>query len=122
MTDMLVLLDTNVVITHLRSGLLLNVGSETEFAVSVITEAELFRLAGISDEEETHVAFFLKYTKIFAVDSGIARMAARLGRTRKTGLPDLLIAATAITHGISLATKNRKDFSKIPELTFWDMK
>ncbi|MBI2410332.1 MAG: hypothetical protein HYV32_00350 [Candidatus Kerfeldbacteria bacterium] len=51
------------------------------------------------------------------MDSLIAERAAMLGRTRKTKLPDLLIAATALILDIPLITKNKKDFRKIPGLT-----
>lgn len=54
--------------------------------------------------------------KIRSVDSRIARAAAQLGRTRKTKLPDLIIAATAIEFDIPLITKNVKDFRNIPRL------
>lgn len=113
---MLVLLDTNIVIEHLRFGMLSNVSSGIQFAVSVITEAELFRFAGMADDEEECIRLFLRFTNVIPIDSEIAQVAARLGRTRPTKLPDLLIAATALVHRIPLVTKNTRDFSRIQDL------
>jgi len=112
----LILLDTNVVIEHLRSGILTAAASDTLFAISVITEAELFQYAGMGHVEEQALNEFLEITKIYLVDSRIARLAASLGKTRKTDLPDLLIAATALEYGIPLITRNLRDFKNISDL------
>ncbi|MBI4256941.1 type II toxin-antitoxin system VapC family toxin [Candidatus Uhrbacteria bacterium] len=117
---MLVLLDTNIVIEHLQKGILADTPKEVAFAVSVITEAELLQLAGLPDVEESIIDDFLQLTRTLVIDSSIARRAAHLSRTRKTGLPDLLIAATALEWRALLATRNKKDFNGIPGLEFYD--
>jgi predicted nucleic acid-binding protein len=114
--SMTMLLDTNIVIEHLRSGILTASPNDVRFAISVITEAELFQFAGISGAEESDIDEFLRITKIYPIDSHIARVAAGLGRTRKNNLPDLLIAATALDYRIPLITRNTRDFKNIPEL------
>lgn len=86
------------------------------YAISVITEAEIWRLPGLGSLEERLIDDLLSLLTIVSIDSAIARTAARLGRTRKTRLPDLLIAATAIEHRLSLVTGNTKDFRGIPGL------
>ncbi len=113
---MTVLLDTNVVLEHFRSGILTTTPPEASFCVSVITEAELLRYHGISEREVTLIERFLSITTRIAVDSRIARTAAMIGRARTTKLPDLLIAATALEFGVPLITKNLKDFRGIPGL------
>ncbi len=111
-----ILLDTNIVIEHLCSGILTAHADDWRFAVSVITEAELFQFAGMAGAEESIAAEFLRATKIYPVDSSIARLGAALSKTRKTDLPDLLIAATALEYRIPLMTKNTRDFKNIPDL------
>ena len=117
---MLVLLDTNIVIEHMQNGILVDTPKDIAFAVSVITEAELLQFAGLPDVEESIIDDFLQLTRTLVVDSSIARRSAYLGRTRKIGLPDLLIAATALEWMVPLATRNKKDFKGIPELEFYD--
>jgi predicted nucleic acid-binding protein len=117
---MTLLLDTNIVLEHLRSGLLNQANPDVDFAVSVITVTELLRYPGLGREELGIIETFLSITRLIPIDSTIARRAASIGKTRKTKLPDLLIAATAIQHNIPLITKNVKDFIKIPKLVVRD--
>lgn len=111
-----ILLDTNVIIEHLASGLLNESAADVEFSISVITEAELFRFSGLGTKEIRVIEKFLEIIEIISVTSSIAKLAAKLGRTRKTPLPDLLIAATAIENNLPLFTRNIKDFQRIPNL------
>lgn len=110
------LLDTNVILLHLKEGFFHPVKIDDVFAVSVITEAELFRLPGLGAKEIKAIDKFLGICTVLPLTSEIARRAADLGRTRKNKLPDLLIAATALEHNLVLVTKNTKDFHKIPGL------
>lgn len=113
---MTVLLDTNIVLSHLRDNTLDKAPAEMEFVISVITEAEVLRLPGLGKDELASVEKFISLCKVVNVDSDIARKAAELGRTRKTKLPDLLIAATALHFGLEIMTFDAKDFRRIPGL------
>lgn len=113
---MTILLDTNIVIEHLKNGMLEKAPNDYDFAVSVITEAELFCLSGMEEKENQVIEKFLAGIKILGIDSKIARKAALLRRTKKGKLPDLLIAATAIEYDLMLITKNTKDFRGIKNL------
>jgi len=110
------LLDTNAILRHFADGFLSSATEETKFFVSVISEAELLRLQGLGERELQLIEQFLSICVSLPVDSKIARRAALLGRTRKTKLPDLLIAATAMQHRLVLVTLNEKDFRGIPDL------
>lgn len=52
--------------------------------------------------------------RIIAVDATIAMMAARLQIPNPRPIADSLIAATAIIHGLTIATRNTADFSGLP--------
>lgn len=47
------------------------------------------------------------------VDRAVAERAGRIRRESGVRLPDALIAATAVEHGMSLATRNRRDFEGV---------
>lgn len=113
---MTVLLDTNIILEHFRSNILFGHESSAPFVISVITEAELLRYAGLGTEEMRVIELFLTKSVSIGLDSRIARRAATLGRTRKMKLPDLFIAATALELGLPLITRNMKDFKNIPNL------
>ncbi|MEO6326551.1 MAG: type II toxin-antitoxin system VapC family toxin [Thermoanaerobaculia bacterium] len=82
-------------------------------ACSAITVAELF--AGMRQRERTVTVGLLDSLEHFDVTRPIAEKAGLLRREwatkgRTFSLPDLLIAATAISHGLILITDNVKDF------------
>ena len=52
-----------------------------------------------------------------AVDRRVADRAGILRReTSGLRLPDALIAASALEHGLALVTKNQRDFKRVPAL------
>ena len=72
-------------------------------------------------EEEFETTAFLDSVLCFPITSEIARRAGSLKRSheqkgRTLPLADMMVAATALAHGCSLMTDNRKDFP-IVELT-----
>jgi predicted nucleic acid-binding protein len=85
---------------------------ESEGAFSTITELELWQ--GLRPaEEERHEALLSLLDRI-PLDSSIARTAGKIRQhvgLDKLSLPDAAIAATAITTGRTLLTRNTKDFS-----------
>ena len=116
---MKLLLDTTVLVDALRAkggrrvlleGLLL---ARHDLSVVSVSVAEVY--AGVRPGEEGKVAAFLLPVFCYAMDFPIARRAgllrnaeARRGRTMS--LTDAMIAATALEHGRTLVTENRKDF------------
>ena len=110
MADLLV--DTDVCVDHLKG--IKRLRRSGRLAYSVITRAEL--LADQSADEPT-LRRFLAGMDELPVDR---RVAERAGRLRKDvpslKMPDALIAATALVHSLTLATKNVRDFPRVPEL------
>lgn len=78
---------------------------------SAITVGEIF--AGMLPKEEISTRQLLDSLNILPVTAEIAAIAGRLKYRSKSHtlfLDDCLIAATALTHNISLATKNVKHY------------
>ncbi len=101
---------------------------EEFFGLASITISEL--LHGVHRAETAarrlrREAFVEKVIELFPVmsfDTSAARVYARLWanlarKGTRIGAHDLLIAATAISVGYSVATSDRRDYSRIPELT-----
>lgn len=127
-----ILFDTNVLVGLERESSRLDKfisGREGEhFGISAVTVAELLHGAHRADTEKRRIvreAFVEKITEVFTVfpfDLSAARIYARiwagLARKGKTvGAHDLIIAATAISLGFSLATLDLRDYGRIEGLS-----
>ena len=109
MADLLV--DTDIFIDHLRGAKKLVAGRH-RLHYSVITRAELVAGNAATDAVNTLLAPFRE----IVIDRNVAQRAGRIRRESGTRLPDALIAATALEHGLSLVTRNISDFSNIRQL------
>jgi len=126
------LVDSSVLIAAERG--LLDIGSvatehgQLELAMSVITASELLHGVHRADTKarrtrrEAYVETILATFPVLAFDLDCARTHARLWADLtvhgvKVGAHDLLIAATAIAHGLDLATRDQRSFPKIPGLS-----
>ena len=87
-------------------------------AISVITQIELFSSPNSSAEELARLAQFVKAATIFnMIDDAIVRQTIAVRLQKKIKTPDAIIAATALAHGLTLLTRNTKDFKQLPSLT-----
>ncbi len=108
-----VLVDTDVFVDHLRGAAAIRVGRH-RLHYSVITRAELF-----AGNTATNLASqLLAPFRELPVDRGVAERAGRIVREFDVRLPDAIIAATALEHGLTLSSRNRKDFGRIRGLRF----
>ena len=106
MTDLLV--DSDVFVDHLRGAVALAPGRH-RLHYSVVTRAELF--AG--NTATSLASQLLAPFRELPVDRAIAERAGRVAREFGTRLPDALIAATALEHGLGLVTRNVRHFESI---------
>ena len=96
-------------------------------AVSILTVAELYEGAfGTLDPSHTLAGmreFLSDYAVLFISDSIAERFARERADLRRQGrlIPDvdLLIAATALTHDLTLLTRNVRHFARIPGLRIY---
>jgi predicted nucleic acid-binding protein len=106
------LVDTDVFVDHLRGARTLQPGGDA-LSYSVITRCELFAGAG---SQEQAVELLLAPFREWAVDRPVAEAAGRIRRETGVRVPDALIAATALEHGLALLTRNRRDFARVKGL------
>ena len=112
------ILDTSILIDHLRghkpATQYLDSLNDQETAISVITEAEV--LSGESCNNSSireSIAHLLSRWKHIEVSRDIAIQTGDIKRKYRLTMPDALIAATALLHGLEVSTKNVKDFAKV---------
>ncbi len=113
------LFDTDVLIAYLRGypqavELLKNLAAQqSDFLISPVTVIEIE--AGIRDAEKAKTYELLDIFDVCAVDRSIAHLAGSfLRKYRKKGvtlgLGDVIIAATAVTHDLTLITYNMSHY------------
>jgi predicted nucleic acid-binding protein len=94
-------------------------------ALSFATVGELYYTARRAKARTRTIAYWQERLRHYAVlfpDLETCEVWARItaecmGRGRPRQDNDLWIAATAVRHGLTLVTHNRRDFSDIPDLT-----
>lgn len=107
-----VLVDSDVFIDHLRGARAFQ-PPRGDVAYSVVTRAELF--AGRASQVRA-VSQLLSPFREVVVDRAVAELAGRLRREHGVRIADALIAATAVTQGLRLMTRNVRDFEQVPRL------
>ncbi|MGZ0080565.1 PIN domain-containing protein [Methylomonas sp. YC3] len=122
----MILCDTNILIEFYKGNpeiiqTLRTIGP-TNIAVSVITKAELFY--GARDKQELvkierHLGQCHCYGLNPAISSLFIDLMRRYSLSHKASVPDMLIAATALSHDVALYTLNTKDFKFIPDLNLY---
>ena len=101
--------------------------SDQELAVSIVSYGELFEGAlgdaNPREELERCRALLERFTLVPLSDPIMERFARTRKQLREAGrlIPDLdlLIAATAVHHDLTLATRNLRHFARIPDLKLY---
>lgn len=119
-----VLIDTSILIDHLRKGnkdrtVFFRAAQRFDCLVSAITEFEL--RVGSTAANRDFIATLLDLTPVLPFDSACVRTAAGIygdlrAVNRLIALPDLFIAATAVTHDLPVLTLNLAHFERVSAL------
>jgi tRNA(fMet)-specific endonuclease VapC len=122
------LIDTSVLVDAERGGGALGrVPEDGEHAISAITASELLHGVhrGIDGarrmRRQAYVEHVLGEVETLPLTLELARIHAELwalleARGEVIGIHDLWIAATALGHGLRIATANARDFERVPGL------
>jgi tRNA(fMet)-specific endonuclease VapC len=129
------LLDTTTVSDYLRKNQAvvahLHRISPINLAISTITKFEIaYGLANkpnLIAKYRHQLSELYQKTNNLVVDAEVADLAGNIRSELKNagtpiGIPDILIAATARIHGLTVVTSNTKDFTKIEKLPVIDWK
>jgi tRNA(fMet)-specific endonuclease VapC len=124
-----ILIDTSVLVDAERRGLPIGRRLDAEpAAISVVTASELLHgvhRAGEEDVRARRAAFvegLLAALEPLPVTLAVARAHARIWAAleqdgKMIGAHDIWIAATAVSHGMEVATLNVAEFERVPGLT-----
>lgn len=123
----MILLDTNIIIDHIRQPqeketALMSMAKKNpkeELALSVISVQELYEGKSTRDEDkEEYLLATISPLKILPYTYETAQLAGEIARDLKSPIEfaDAAIAATAVLRGASFLTLNKKYFSGIREL------
>ncbi|MEQ9321502.1 MAG: type II toxin-antitoxin system VapC family toxin [Polyangiaceae bacterium] len=121
------LIDTSIFVAIERGDLSASDVPEEPVAISAITASELLHGVHRADTAQRRgrraafVETVLEALPVLAIDLAVARSHAQIWadlRARGTiiGAHDLLIGATALAHGLTLATRNERHFRRIDGL------
>jgi tRNA(fMet)-specific endonuclease VapC len=123
------LIDTDIIIYSLKGNRLvienLQKHRTDPISISVITYGEMVYGARKSSQVERNLATAHRIAEIYPMlavtQSVIETFAGLRAELHMTGTPlddmDLLIAATALSHNLTLVTNNEKHFSRVPGLS-----
>lgn len=126
------LIDTDRVVDYLKGRPeavdLLQALGEEGLSISAITLGEILDGIYYGTDPLRHLRGFRQFLEIVAVvtvDEVIMTRFARLrGQLRQSGQLigdfDLIIAATALEHDLTLVTRNLRHFTRIPRLTLFE--
>ena len=116
------LIDSNIIIyaakpeySHLRRYI-----AESAPVVSAVSYVEVLGYPRLTDQERLHFETFFASATILPISDAVLNQAVRLRQIRKMRLGDALTAGTALVHGLTLITRNTKDFDWMPDLKVVD--
>ncbi len=127
----MVILDTNIIIDHLRrssnDSLLSKLSknySREEIGISVISLQELYEgNSTTSPTKENQMMAIIAQLNVLPYDVDVARLSGKIARDSKNviDLADAAIAATTIISEGELCTLNTKHFQNIPNLKLFQV-
>lgn len=116
------LLDSNLIVyaSQPKHGALRDFIAREAPYVSVISKVETLGYHDLAENEKRFLEAFFDAADVLPVTQSTTAVAIRLRQRRRVSLGDALIAGTALSHGLSLATHNTEDFAWIEELNVVD--
>ncbi len=120
----MVLIDTSILIEHVRTSnksasTFYSSNEKEEIGIAMMTAWEF--LIGKNHRNENLIETLLQQLHIFDWNQSMMRKAVEIyidlkGKNQLVSTPDIIIAATAVTKGLPLATLNKKHFKQVERL------
>lgn len=90
---------------------------DSDFKISIITKIEL--LCWKTDiNAEFWIKEFISKSHVIGINDTIVENCIKIRRSKKIKTPDAIIAATALSLGLTIITNNIKDFENVDGLKF----
>jgi predicted nucleic acid-binding protein len=115
-------LDTNIIIYYFNGEAPIlaflrdQITQGAPLFVSTVTEHELYSYPHLTPQEVTRIDALLTTLTVIDFDSRIAQLSGQLRAAYGIKALDSMIAATALMTGTTLATRNVRDFHRVPTL------
>jgi toxin FitB len=114
------LLDSNIIIiaSKLAQVKLMRYlrNNEKNLHTSIVSQIEVLGYHQLKQVEKSFLDGFFKAIPVIPLDYSIAEKAIELRQRKPIALADAIIAATALTHNLTLFTENVKDYTGIKGL------
>jgi predicted nucleic acid-binding protein len=117
------LLDTNILIYHLQRSLSAEFTEQLALTIvaqqayiSVITRIEMLAWKGHTDLSLQQTTELLAQLPELGLNEAVIAQTIYVRKVHGLKLPDALIAATALVHGLQLVTANTADFKRVDSL------
>jgi predicted nucleic acid-binding protein len=113
------LIDTNTVIEYLNGTLpdiAANLIEQERPCVSVITRIELLVWRNATEEHLHKIREFINASIVLNLEERVILKTIEIRKLHRIKLPDVIIAATALTNNLQLITRNSADFRNVAEL------
>ena len=89
-------------------------------SISIVSFIEALGYHRLTADAEDYITDLFRGSQILPLTNTIAQQAVALRQQRRMGLGDAIIAATSLTHNLTLVTHNTEDFRWINELQLLD--
>jgi len=119
------LIDTNILIYHTAGfsqikTFIEQTVSESPLNISVVTKIEFLGWDKHTEEGFAKCKKLMDMAHVIPLDEAVAENAINLKKKSSIKLGDAIIAATAITNGLILVTRNKDDFKDVNGLELFD--
>ncbi len=118
----MILLDSNTIIYFASPGFSDHRREYSKFdlAASAVSRIEVLGYHSLEQDKKHDFEEYFASIVVIDMNSEVVERAILLRQERKIGLGDAIVAATALVHDLTLATRNTKDFKWIDSLTLID--
>jgi predicted nucleic acid-binding protein len=110
------LIDTNVIIDNFGNKLPAKASAfvnSFNLVLSAVTKVEVLGWLNATKEQLKPLYAFMETASVLFIDEVVIEKTIAIRQTKKIGLGDAIIAATALEHEMTLVTHNLADFKNI---------